>query len=211
MSVIQIIVLSLAFVLIAILAVWSYLQAPLRRFEKQSEKEFLDKVSGFEDILIQLERKETPSSARVEEVAANPRLRGEFYIMLVFHRREDLFPKKYFNWESFAEGKMVEWLSHPHELGCIPDELELMDKVSADDPQLMTTVHYFVYRFRMNRPHPKASGGWLAGIVGPHNLKAEPPGSQSRHTCSVFEPYDSRTPQGHVDHILDLIRADMRR
>lgn len=156
---VQTVILGIACVLIVLLAIWAaYMQAPLRRFQKASEKEFLGKVRDLEDILFQLERNQTPSPERMREAAASPRLRGELYTMLIYHRRQELFPGEYFNWESFAEGEMVEWISHPHELGCAPDELELMAKVQVGDAVPLT---YFVYRFRMKSPmNWRRKGGW---------------------------------------------------
>jgi hypothetical protein len=154
-----------------------------------------------EPILFKLEAGETPDAAAVFEATRDPRLRGELYGMLVYHKKLDLFPKEFLTWESMTEGNLVYWLCHPNELGCAPDEIELMAKVpTAEDAGRF----YFVYRFRMRPPHWCADDGWLAGVVGPYRLTAPPdPGSDC--AFSRFEAYDAYSPEDHVARMLGLL------
>ena len=138
------------------------------RFQRNSKRAFLEIIRALEPILFDLEAGREPETARIQMAAADAWTRNELQTMLMFHKRLDLFPEEFNTWEAIAESEMVRWLHHPHELGCGPDEIELMDKVSIHFPELVTDMHYFVFRYRMHPPHPCAEQGWLAGVTGPY-------------------------------------------
>jgi hypothetical protein len=105
-----------------------------------------------------------------------------------------LFPKEFLTWETMAEADLVKWLCHPNELGAPPDEMELMAKLPAPG---QPGLHCFVFRYRMQPPHWRASDGWTAGVAGPFDL-AQTPVPHGRGTFSRFEAFDARTPEEHA-------------
>jgi hypothetical protein len=134
--------------------------------------------------------------------------RGEIYRLLLSFRRVDLFPAELCTWEAMAETDLVCWLCHPNELGCLPGEIDLVKQVPVHFSELLTDLHYFVFRFRKQRPHWAAKRGWLAGVAGPYNVKSSPmPGG--RHTFSRFEPFDSRSAEAHVEAVRQLFARTM--
>jgi hypothetical protein len=66
-----------------------------------------------------------------------------------------LFPEEFADPESRARGRLVEWLIHPTEWECAPDDVELISEVGD----------VYVYQFH-TRPgyHWSSEEGWLAGI-----------------------------------------------
>ena len=136
----------------------------------------------------------TPSHADLVSFAADRQTRKVLYELLDQHGKTQLFPPEFLTWEAMAEAHLVGWLNHPNELGSSPDEIELMAKV----PTPRGDGHYFVFRYRMAAPHWAARDGWMAGVAGPCDV-SQPPTPYARGTFSRFEPYDSRTPEEHVE------------
>lgn len=135
-----------------------------------------------------------PSHADLVAFAADRQTRKVLHELLDQHGKTELFPREFLTWEAMAEAHLVAWLNHPNELGSSPDEIELMAKV----PTPRGEGHYFVFRYRVAAPHWAARDGWMAGVAGPCDL-AQPPTPYARGTFSRFEPYDSRTPEEHVE------------
>jgi hypothetical protein len=81
--------------------------------------------------------------------------------------------------DALAEAEMVDWLTHPNELAHPPEAIELEGVFTAGD-------HGEVHLFRF-----RDEGEWHAGIAG------------GPLTFSDFEPWDSRSPQEHVQAIVD--------
>jgi hypothetical protein len=155
-------------------------------------------MRALEPVLRELRAGKAPQPELVQEAARNPWLRNSLHIILMFNKRLSLFPKQFLTWEAVAESEMVNWLCYPGKLGCPPDEMELMHKVPISAPDGRGDLHYFLFRFRMHPPHRFAQRGWVAGVTGPYDLSADP-GPGGLTTLSRFEPYDSRTPQEHVE------------
>ena len=167
------------------------------RAVRGGKKVFLDIMRSLDPILLALQDGKEPDAGLVREAAAGARTRNALFDMHLRYQRLDLFPSQFHTWEAMTESDLVFWLLHPNELGCQPDEIELMEQVPADDGGGLMQQYYFVFRYRTHPPHWAAKDGWLAGVVGPHNLRAEPaPGSQA--VFSRFDAYDSRTPEEHV-------------
>ena len=74
-----------------------------------------------------------------------------------------------------------------------PRRDRLMDKVPT--PRVMALL-----RLSLQDGDTSLGGQrrWMAGVVGPCAL-AHPPIPYARGTFSRFEPYDSRTPEDHVE------------
>jgi hypothetical protein len=147
-------------------------------------------------VLEALERGEEPRREDLVRFARDRATRRVLHDALSQHEKLALFPREYLRWELVAEGDLVGWLCHPHELGCAPDEIELMGQVPAPAGAHAGRT-YFVFRYRTKPPHWAADQGWLAGVAGPYAL-AEEPAPWAPGTFSRFEAWDSRTPEQHV-------------
>jgi hypothetical protein len=97
------------------------------------------------------------SPESVELVAASDETRNRWERSLVEFDLRYLYPPEFDDDESFARGRLVEWLIHPTEWECAPDDVELLDKVND----------LFVFQFRTRLGyHPASDFGWVAGIAG---------------------------------------------
>src|ERR1051326_951157 len=86
------------------------------------------KNTVFEPIAKKLETKDSLFSTDINPLAENPEFRQDLFYLLTHYHREDLFPQKYYSFESAAESNMVNWLQHPNELDTIPSEIALAGK-----------------------------------------------------------------------------------
>lgn len=140
-------------------------------------------------------------SNAIAELARSPETRNILLQNLRDLKREDLFPKEYLNARFIAESDLVFWLMHPNELNAAPDQIELVKEQSRN--QDGQEQHYFIFKFRTLGNHWAAKDGWTAGIAGPYpkDSKLEPfPGC----VFSRFEKIESRTPEGHLDVVLEM-------
>jgi len=60
-------------------------------------------------------------------------------------------------------------------------------------------VQWYLFRFRTNPPHWAADKGWMAGVSGPYPKDAGAPLAAPAGTFSELEPFETKTPQAHVD------------
>ena len=141
-------------------------------------------------------------AAELRAVAADGEMRNWLYRALKELGRTDLFPPEFKKQEAFAESEMVYWLIYPTELGRAPDQIELMKVIWQ--PSANQTLDYYVFRFRTLPPHWSAKDGWMAGIAGPFRRGHDPTPDGGDDTFSSFEPWGSRTPEGHLNHRLKL-------
>jgi len=93
-----------------------------------------------------------------------------------------LFPSEYLAQEPDARAAMVEWLVHPNQWECAPDEIELLGIVDRD---------VWVYGFRTDEGHWSSRNGRVAGISG-------------RVVASDFKPVDSASPAEHAQRMLSI-------
>jgi hypothetical protein len=145
------------------------------------------------------------NAGQIEMVAAYDEMRNYMYDRLKQAGKDNFFPKKYRNQEAFAESNMVDWLAYPTELGRAPDEIELMKVETRDLGSEEGLCDYYLYRFRVHAPHEMATEGWLASVAGPFRQKEMPTTNALGHTFSAFEKWDSRKPEEHLQHLLDLV------
>jgi hypothetical protein len=138
------------------------------------------------------------------EVAASREMRNWLYDRLEEHGRLDLFPLELRTQEAFAESNMVAWLTYPTELGREPDEIELMKIWSYDTGPPDGIIDYYLYRFRTYPPHWAAENDWMAGLAGPFLRKEAPSTKAYGGTFSKFEAWDGKTPEEHIEGILDV-------
>jgi hypothetical protein len=104
--------------------------------------------------------------------------------------RQDLILKKLATWEAFAASDMVNWRIYPTELGREPDEFTLGHTEWLDKKRKLAM---FVWKFR-NAKEP-----WLAGVSGPYELRGSPRPVPGSCTFSVFDEWDSASPQEHLE------------
>lgn len=142
-------------------------------------------------------------SRYVFEVAASPEMRNWLYERLQELGKEPLYPPSLKTQKAFAESNMVEWLVYPTELGCAPDEIELISVVDIGTDE--RPMDYYLFRFRTFPPHWAADKGWMAGLSGPFSRKDAPSTEAYGYTFSRFEPWDSKTPDEHIEATLQVL------
>ncbi|MGH9819883.1 MAG: hypothetical protein ACRD43_06910 [Pyrinomonadaceae bacterium] len=94
------------------------------------------------------------------------------YEFLLYNDLVDLFLREMWTIEKAAEGRLVQWLESPNELGASPDEIEPVKPVPIDFDG--KKAFYHVFKFRINEPHWAAGNGWMSGVVGPYVDDGEP-------------------------------------
>jgi hypothetical protein len=93
-----------------------------------------------------------------------------------------------------ARADMTQWLVFPTELGCEPQDLELMQRVDRHDGR------YYVFRFRTGGGDVEDANEWEAGVSGPWGADNE-----GYATFSDFERADKASPEQHVRRIVALV------
>lgn len=149
----------------------------------------------------------TPSPDQIQELAASAETRSLLRTALLEMNRADLFPPQYATPEALAESDLVVWLLHRSELGAEPEAVELVATIERPDEPAIGHGRYFVFRFRMSPPHPKAESGWLAGVAGPYYRGDEAFDSKARGVFSDFEPFDARSPEDHLAWLVHNARS----
>jgi hypothetical protein len=148
---------------------------------------------------------EDVDSERLFTVAASAETRNMLYDSLERLNRSSLFPQQFKTQAAFAESDMVGWLTFPTELGCVPDEIELMHVGSVETDADKGPMDYYVFRFRMLAPHWGAKDGRLAGVSGPFLRKDAPSTSAYGSTFSRFDAWESQTAEEHLEAIVENI------
>ena len=146
-----------------------------------------------------LENEVAVSDETIARIAASPEMRGWLFEDL---RKRDLagrFPAKYATQEALAESALTVWLTYPTELGRPPDDIALGKRVTVEE------ADYYVFKFRLRDAREAARKGWMAGVVGPYPVGAEPTGDSPDATFSNFTPYGSQTPEQLVATIAKQI------
>jgi len=193
----RIILYALAALVVTLIAGYFFLVARVRRMTRRRDAAVSSLLRPVADAI---GRGETVAVDLLEARATDPLTRNRLYDVLDAASRADLFPRQQLTSEAFAYSDLCYWLAHPHELGAVPDEVELLRRVQRSLPDL-GTVDFFVFRFRVHPPHWAALKGWLAGIAGPYAVEG-PLATMARSTFSRFEPADARTPEGHLEECL---------
>jgi hypothetical protein len=153
----------------------------------------------------------------IAKVAADPETRAPLYKLLKMRGELERMPARFRTQAALAESAMVIWLCDGTELGAAPDEIELMEVVSAVAtlPDGATDdLDYYVFRFRTLAPHPVADEGWMAGLAGPYLRRATPTTNSQGPTFSAFHAWEEKTAFEHaveMVEILDSWRSASRR
>lgn len=119
-----------------------------------------------EPIAGSLEKSQPLGAGDLEAVASRPYARPLLYALLEHHNRLDLFPARYRDRESHAEGTLMYWMAHPNELAGYPEAMELVETVSHDVSG--QRADFLVYKYLMPPGHWARGSGWLLGVVGPY-------------------------------------------
>ena len=146
------------------------------------------KNTVFEPIAKKLETKDSLFSTDINPLAENPEFRQDLFYLLTHYHREDLFPQKYYSFESAAESNMVNWLQHPNELDTIPSEIALAGKETITEGD--SSFIYYVFKFKTSPPHWAAKDGWMFGCVGPF-CSQDSPYTWAKATFSRFSSVDT--------------------
>lgn len=130
-----------------------------------------------------LKRGENPDPLLLQTLAEDPETRNPTLLALEEAGKTALFPAAYRTREQFAASDLALWLGHPNELGTTPPHLELTGS-TAIPHEIYGPLDYFLFRFRTDPPHPKASRGWMVGVSGPYSRDPHwplfsPPGTYS--------------------------------
>ncbi|MGD8456805.1 MAG: hypothetical protein PVF83_10495 [Anaerolineales bacterium] len=115
------------------------------------------------------------------------------------------YPQEFYTKQAFAESDMVNWLSYPTEFGQVPDQIELMKVVTIDTETDDGIIEYFLFRFRTLPPHWAAEDGWMAGVSGPYMQTDLPAAISPEGTFSVFDPWESKSPEDHLRRIQEIL------
>lgn len=147
------------------------------------------------------QRQDVPREA-IEQIASNAEYHNSFFAFLEKIGRTELMPAKYLEQEYFAKSDMVNWLTHPAELGRPPHEIELMTTFDSENG----AERYYLFRFRSHEPHPAAVDGWMAGLSGPFRIGTTWKKRTASETFSNFTKWDEKTPEEHFDAITGLLK-----
>ncbi len=137
------------------------------------------------------------------DVAASHEVRNWLYEYLRDSGQIERFPPEFLTQEYFAISDMVNWLVFPTELARAPDEIEVVDVVSAkiDGREF---VHY-ILRFRTDPPHWSAESGWMLGISGPFLVGPAPDPTAWGDTFSTFAKQSETDMDAYVDDVRKLL------
>jgi diadenosine tetraphosphatase ApaH/serine/threonine PP2A family protein phosphatase len=184
-----------AFVL---MTAWFYIRA---RMGNRRNVEAL--LADILPVISALREGRTIPQEQITQLAKRPDTRGGLYQALSEMGHASLFPGEYAALPKIAESHLVVWLLHPHELGAIPDGIELVKDIERQEGDPPESHHFFVFKFRTNPPHWAAKSGWMAGVAGPYAAGQPPLGSPSV-VFSRLEAIDSATPEEHLGKIEKL-------
>lgn len=148
-----------------------------------------------------LDQGQAVDQAMVAALAHRLDTRWHLYEALEDSQRLDLFPPALAAEPRLAESEMATWLLHPHELGALPTEMTLTATLTRQVPGTSRQGTFYVFRFRVDPPHWAAGHGQMAGVSGPW------PADGPMLTWSELAPYDSATPDQHLDALLAEARS----
>lgn len=135
--------------------------------------------------------------ALILRVAESDETRYWLYRNLSSMERLDLFPDVYRQQRWIAQSEMTDWLTFPTEFGRPPDEIEWMGVYPIATTDGEAEIHLF--RFRLE------DEPWQAGIAGPYLMAEIPTYRSLGATFSRFDEWDERTPEEHVEAILNTV------
>jgi len=117
----------------------------------------------------------------LEEVAADLGNAEKLLRLLERIDQTKYYPVKYAKQEWIARSNLCNWLTHPSELGGLPDEIELLGTLDKDG-----FVNY-LYKFKSNINDFYSKKGWMFGLSGGYE-KDSFSSNSTGWTFSGFDP-----------------------
>ena len=93
-----------------------------------------------------------------------------------------------------AKNAMISWLSHPGELGKVPDEIELTKEFDYLD------MKYYIFKYKKNF----SDTVWLLSVCGGYEPDSE---DHCGHVFSDFKEYKEENEVEDAVKIIEMIRA----
>ena len=156
------------------------------------------KISFFESLINKLEKNEDVTSREVLTLAEDSSTRQFLFCILTEDKKIQLFPAEYYTIEKAAESNLINWLEFPTEISAVPDEIALLQKVTLHEED--KPLDYYVFKFRMYKPHWAEKDGWMMGVVGPYSNHSKPYDLMSG-TFSRFTLLNDCTPEKEVEWV----------
>ena len=157
-----------------------------------------DKKLSFFAVLSKLRKKKSVDQRCIDDILNDLEMRSYLYDELESMNLLHLAKEESVTQEKMAEGDMVRWLSFPTELGHVPSDITQEAVITKNDET------YYVYRFKSDHPVWEELG-YVAGISGPFKPGGKRVFGDISGTMSIFEPWDSKTIEEHVDMMLAIV------
>lgn len=135
----------------------------------------------------------------IARIAKDPATRASLYNLLSDLGATARLPAEYRTRDAFAEANMVQWLSHPGELGQPPKAIEKMAITTTTYQD--KDVSLYVWRFTGH------DGKWKAGVSGPYANDAPEGPLHGSATFSRFDPWEKHTAEEHASAVLKTLEA----
>lgn len=155
-----------------------------RSFETDATKSLLTEILALNDRKIDyyavetlLIREENLPDEVLVRLAEDPVYADTLHKLLSRHGKVDRFPSEYSDPLYLAKSDLIQWLNYPTELGCIPDEIEYVGKISYLFGKEVFQI--FKYRSASENLNEELRNRWLIGWS-----------SNRDGTFSNFDPYD---------------------
>jgi hypothetical protein len=191
-----------------LLDLFGYIPAPeVLPILREAVDKYTDPRLRMYAVLSLMRHNEDVPAVTVAEIAADPECRKLLFDGLQKVERYQLYPVKLRTQAALAESDLVNWLTHPHELGRAPDELELMRTVTFDSETDMGLVDYYLFRFHLDGEHWATKLGGMVGVAGPFVRKDAPTVQSLGDTHSQFRRWDDKTLEEHVADVRQLFTA----
>ncbi|MDO4551676.1 MAG: DUF4261 domain-containing protein [Planctomycetia bacterium] len=97
-----------------------------------------------------------------------------------------------------AKESMIRWLSHPHELGEAPTEIECAGEFDLHG------LHYYIFKFKTTR-NSGAEDQWLLAVCGGYEKESDT--EHCGHIFSEMEPYDEENAIQQATNLVEMIRS----
>lgn len=154
-----------------------------------------------------LRHNEDVAAETVANIAADTECRKQLFDGLQKIERYQLYPTRLRTQAALAESELVNWLTHPRELGRAPDELELVQHVTFDSETELGLIDYYLFRFRLDGEHWASKLGAMVGVAGPYVRKEAPSVQSLGDTHSQFRRWDDKSLEEHINDVRHLYLA----
>lgn len=157
-----------------VLAILIFVVYRLVTVKRQNSKLNAERFDRVKELYDKLESGQEVTENDVIPFAKNVLTRQTTFELLADHDKTNLFPKEYNTLLKGAESNLANWLEFPTELDACPDEIKHIKRVTFDFDGQNNSVHYEVFKCRVNEPHWAAKDGWFLGVVGPYFDDSKP-------------------------------------